>query len=398
MNTFKKIYCRAFQLAFRIVLPVLPYRDPKIINKIPEIVKILEKEKHKKPIIITDNTIKSLGLTTELETSLKENGYEYALFTETVPNPTTEVVEKAVKMYIENNCDCIIAFGGGSPMDCAKATGARIARPKASLSKLAGLLRVHWKIPTLIAIPTTAGTGSETTLAAVITDSETRHKYTMNDFALIPPYAVLDPKVTHSLPTHIAATTGIDALTHAVEAYIGGTTCKKSREDAETAVKLIFENIEKAAIDKDINSQKNMLVAAHRAGRAFSMSYVGYIHAVSHSLSGKYDMPHGLTNAIILPIVLEKYGNTVYKKLAKLARCANISVNECSDEILAKKFIEAIRDLNKKLGIPEKISGINGQDIPEMAKYADKEANPLYPVPILWDANELEQIYYDVME
>lgn len=398
MNTFKKIYCRAFQLAFRIVLPVLPYRDPKIINKIPEIVKILEKEKHKKPIIITDNTIKSLGLTTELETSLKENGYEYALFTETVPNPTTEVVEKAVKMYIENNCDCIIAFGGGSPMDCAKATGARIARPKASLSKLAGLLRVYWKIPTLIAIPTTAGTGSETTLAAVITDSETRHKYTMNDFALIPPYAVLDPKVTHSLPTHIAATTGIDALTHAVEAYIGGTTCKKSREDAETAVKLIFENIEKAAIDKDINSQKNMLVAAHRAGRAFSMSYVGYIHAVSHSLSGKYDMPHGLTNAIILPIVLEKYGNTVYKKLAKLARCANISVNECSDEILAKKFIEAIRDLNKKLGIPEKISGINGQDIPEMAKYADKEANPLYPVPILWDANELEQIYYDVME
>ena len=283
-------------------------------------------------------------------------------------------------------------------MDCAKATGARIARPKKELAKLAGLLRVHWKLPTIIAIPTTAGTGSETTLAAVITDSETRHKYTMNDFALIPPYAVLDSKITQSLPTHIAATTGMDALTHAVEAYIGGTTCKKSREDAETAVKLIFENIEKAAIEKDIKAQKEMLIAAHRAGRAFSKSYVGYIHAVSHSLSGKYDMPHGLTNAIILPIVLEKYGNTVYKKLAKLAECANISCNKYSDEILAKKFIEAIKDLNKKLGIPEKISGINEQDITEMAKYANKEANPLYPVPILWDAKELEQIYYDVME
>lgn len=398
MRIIKKLYCRAFQLAFRIVLPILPYRDPKIINKIPEITKILEKEKYKKPIIITDNTIKSLGLTEELETSLKKNGYVYALFSETVPNPTTEVVEKAVKMYIENNCDCIIAFGGGSPMDCAKATGARIARPKTSLSKLAGLLRVHWKIPTLIAIPTTAGTGSETTLAAVITDSETRHKYTMNDFALIPPYAVLDPKVTHSLPAHLAATTGMDALTHAVEAYIGGTTCKKTRNDAETAVKLIFENIEKAATDKDINAQKNMLVAAHRAGRAFSMSYVGYIHAVSHSLSGKYDMPHGLTNAIILPVVLQKYGKTVYKKLAKLAKCANIGDSNNNDEILAKKFICAIKDLNKRLGIPEKIIGINSHDISKMAKYADKEANPLYPVPILWDAKELEQVYYDVME
>lgn len=398
MKTIKKIYCRTFQLVFRIASPILPYRDPKIIHHVTDIHKTLKEKGFKNPIIITDRTIKSLGLTDELENSLKEHNFDYALFSETVPNPTTEVVEKAVKMYNDNNCDCIIAFGGGSPMDCAKATGARIARPKKNLTQLSGLLKVHWKLPAIIAIPTTAGTGSETTVAAVITDSETRHKYTMNDFALIPPYAVLDPHVTHSLPTHIAASTGIDALTHAVEAYIGGTTCKKSREDAETAIKLIFENIEKAAIDKDIKAQEQMLIAAHRAGRAFSRSYVGYIHAVSHSLSGKYDMPHGLTNAIILPVVLEKYGSKVYKKIAKLARCANIEYNECNNEVLAIKFIDAIKDLNKRLGIPEKISGINEADIPKMAKYADKEANPLYPVPILWDAKELEQIYYDIME
>lgn len=348
--------------------------------------------------MVTDKILGETDAFKLLTNSLKEHNVNYILFDETVPNPTSDIVEKVVSIYNENHCNCFIAFGGGSPMDCAKAAAARIARPKRTLEQLSGLIRIWKKLPTVIAIPTTAGTGSETTPTAVITDAKTRHKYTMNDFVLIPAHCVLDYRTTLTLPKHIAATTGIDALTHAVEAYIGRTTFKKSRKDAEDAVKLIFENIEKAVFEKDRQALENMLIASHKAGRAFSRSYVGYIHAVSHSLSGKYNMPHGLTNAVILPIGLEAYGSVVYKKLAKLARCANIGCSDYNDEMLALKFIEAIRDLNKKLDIPEKLSGINKADIPEMAKYADKEGNPLYPVPILWNAKELEQIYYDVME
>lgn len=398
MKTIKKIYCRTFQTAFKIAGPILPYKDPQIIYNVEETYKILENKTHKKPVLVTDKILSSTEAFKLLEQSLKNKGVNYILFDETVPNPTSYLVEKVVRIYNENNCDCFIAFGGGSPMDCAKAAAARIARPKRTLQQLSGLIRICKKLPTVIAIPTTAGTGSETTPTAVITDAKTRHKYTMNDFVLIPAHCVLDYRTTRSLPQHIAATTGVDALTHAVEAYIGRTTYKKTRKDCENAVKLIFGNIEKAVFEKEETALENMLIASHKAGRAFSRSYVGYIHAVSHSLSGKYNMPHGLTNAVIMPWVLEKYGNKVYNKLAKLALVAGIGNKGMPKDKLAKLFIEEIRKLNKKLGIPQKLEGIKAEDIPEMAKYADKEGNPLYPVPILWDAKELEQIYYDVME
>lgn len=398
MNIFKKTYCRIFQICFRAALPVLPYRNPKIHETVRNVPDILKKHNLYKPLIVTDKTIRSLKLTEELENALSDSGIDFVVFDETVPNPTTAIVEAALKKYNQNSCDALIAFGGGSPMDCAKAVGARVARPNKSLSQLAGILRVIKKIPLLIAIPTTSGTGSETTLACIITDSETRHKYAMNDFPLIPDYAVLDPNITHSLPYEIAATTGMDALTHAVEAYIGRSTSKETRADSEKAVELIFKNIENASEHKSYDAEKAMLYAAHYAGRAFTRSYVGYIHAVSHSLSGEYNMPHGLTNAIILPIVLKKYGAAVYKKLARLAEFANIGDKNDSDKVRAEKFISAIESLNNKLGIPSKIKGINTKDVPKLAAYADKEANPLYPVPILWNAKELEEIYYEIME
>ena len=398
MNIFKKTYCRIFQVCFRAALPVLPYRSPEIFETVHDVPELLKKHNLYKPLIVTDKTIHSLKLTEELENALADSGIDFVVFDETVPNPSTAIVEAALKTYNQNSCNALIAFGGGSPMDCAKAVGARVARPNKTLSEIAGILRVIKKIPLLIAIPTTSGTGSETTLAAIITDSETRHKYAINDFPLIPDYAVLDPNITHSLPYGIAATTGMDALTHAVEAYIGRSTSKQTRSDSEKAVELIFKNIENAAEHKSYDAEKAMLYASHYAGRAFTRSYVGYVHAVSHSLSGEYNMPHGLTNAIILPIVLKKYGEAVYKKLACLAKFANIGDNNDSDKVRAEKFISAIESLNKKLGIPSKISGIKTKDIPKLAAYADKETNPLYPVPILWNAKELEEIYYEIME
>jgi alcohol dehydrogenase class IV len=269
---------------------------------------------------------------------------------------------------------------------------------------MAGILKVRKRIPTLIAIPTTAGTGSETTLAAVMIDSETRHKFAINDFPLIPRYAVLAPEMIHTLPPSIAAETGIDALTHAVEAYIGRSTTKGTRADAMEAVRLVFENLDKSCNHESTEAEAAMLRASHLAGRAFTRSYVGYVHAVSHSLSGKYNLPHGRTNATLLPVVLRMYGSCVHKKLARLAVCAGLgdksngAESTESVEVLAEAFISAIEKMNTRHGIPEYIPEIKEEDIGILSRYAAKEANPLYPVPKLWDAQELESIYRKVMK
>ncbi|MCM1125713.1 MAG: iron-containing alcohol dehydrogenase [Lachnospiraceae bacterium] len=396
MNIFKKIYCRCFQTAFRIALPVLPYRNPEVREHISEIPEILKKEAVVKPLIITDQTLSSIGAVDGLQKSLTQSGTDYALFDGAFPNPTTALARQASAYYRKNQCDGLIAFGGGSPMDLAKAVGVMLARPDKPLEKLAGILKVHRKLPVLIAIPTTAGTGSETTLAAVLIDADTRHKFTINDFPLIPKYAVLDPSTIHTLPVSIAASTGLDALTHAVEAYIGRSTTRQTRADAETAVKLIFENFDTAVRHETVTAERAMLKASHYAGRAFTRSYVGYIHAVSHSLSGQYDLPHGWTNAVLLPLVLKRYGSAVWKKLAKLAVCAGLGTPEEGDNILAERFISAIEEKNRLYDIPCHIDAVRKEDIPLLASHADKEANPLYPVPVLWDAKELEVIYQEV--
>ena len=262
-----------------------------------------------------------------------------------------------------------------------------------------GILKVHKRLPLLIAIPTTAGTGSETTLAAVITDAQTRYKYAINDFPLIPRYAVLDPKVTLSLPPAVTASTGMDALTHAVEAFIGNSTTYGTRKDALLAVKLIFENLDIVYNDgSNLDARRNMLHASFYAGCAFTKSYVGYVHAVAHSLGGQYNVPHGYANAVILPMVLEAYGSAVYKKLDKLAVEAGIADPEDSYEEGAKKFIQAIKDMKLRFHIGNTIPEIREEDIPKLAHYADKEANPLYPVPVLMNARELENFYYGLME
>lgn len=280
-------------------------------------------------------------------------------------------------------------------MDCAKAVGARAVKPNQSLAQMKGILKIHKKLPLLMAVPTTAGTGSETTLAAVITDADTRYKYAINDFPLIPRYAVLDPKVTLSLPPFITATTGMDALTHAVEAYIGNSTTIDTRKDALKAVKLIFENIYTAYDHGDnIQARRNMLHASFYAGCAFTKSYVGYVHAVAHSLGGEYNVPHGLANAILLPMVLREYGSCIDKKLHNLAVAAGLADKSTPDHEAAELFIQAIEEMKAKFGIGNTVKEIQETDIPKLAHYADKEANPLYPVPKLMDASELEKFYY----
>lgn len=398
MNTLRKIYCRAFQKAFHIAIPFLPYRKPKIAGSVKELPEIIMRHKCTHVLIITDGGIMKLGLTRRLEKALKEAGIPYTIYDKTIANPTTVNVREALELYHKEGCDAIIGFGGGSSMDCAKAVGACAVKPNQSLAQMKGILKVHKKLPLLMAVPTTAGTGSETTLAAVITDADTRYKYAINDFPLIPRYAVLDPKVTLSLPPFITATTGMDALTHAVEAYIGNSTTIDTRRDALKAVKLIFENIDIAYEHGDnIQARRNMLHASFYAGCAFTKSYVGYVHAVAHSLGGQYNVPHGLANAILLPLVLREYGSCIDKKLHRLAIAAGLADKNTPDHEAAELFIRAIEEMKERLGIVNIVKEIQETDILKLAHYADKEANPLYPVPKLMDASELEKFYYMLM-
>lgn len=397
MNIFKRLYCRTYQGIFKLALPILPYREPKLLNSNEEVINVLLSKNINNILLITDKSIKGLGLTKSLEETIKTNKLNLFIYDETIPNPTTQNVFDALKVFKDNHCQALIAFGGGSVIDCAKAVGAKVARPNKTLKQMKGILKVGKTIPLLIAVPTTAGTGSETTLASVITDSETRHKYAINDFPLIPHYALIDAKLTVGLPKHITSTTGMDALTHAIEAYIGRSTTKFTRAHALSATKTIFDNLLIAYNEpSNLKARENMLKAAYDAGLAFTRSYVGYVHAIAHTLGGKYNVPHGLANAIILPYVLKAYGKKVYKKLWKIGVYAGLFDSFVSYEEGAKIFISKIEELNASMNIPTKIKEINKNDIPKLAKIAEKEGNPLYPVPVLMTAKQLEQIYYQI--
>lgn len=395
MNIFFKAYCRIFQTVFRLALPILPYKDPAIARSVGDVPSIIKGKGLSHPLIVTDRNLMGAGVVQPLIDALEESGVDYTVFDDVVFNPTTETVDNALEAYRANGCDCLVAFGGGSPMDAAKATGARVACPKKSLKKMKGILKVGKKLPYLIAIPTTCGTGSETTLAAVIVDAETRHKYAINDFPLIPKVAVLDATVLKGLPAKLVASTGLDALTHAVEAYIGRSTTKRTRADALVAMKLIFENL-KQACDGDMTAKAHMLDAAHYAGRAFSKSYVGYVHALAHALGGKYNVPHGLANAVLLPMVLQEYGKKAFNKLKKAAVYCGFASKSDAKEDAAKAFLYKLFELESALDIPKGFDCIDENDIPELSRYAAKEANPLYPVPVLWDEKKLASIYKKV--
>lgn len=283
-------------------------------------------------------------------------------------------------------------------MDCAKAAAARVTNPKIPVKKMRGVLKLHHKLPPFFAVPTTAGTGSETTLAAVVTDTATHEKNAINDPRLKPKFAVLDPELTVGLPPHITSTTGMDALTHAVEAYIGKSNVKSTEAYAEKATKMIFENIETAYADgKNIDARNNMLKASFYAGQAFTRAYVGYVHAIAHNLGGHYGVPHGLANAIILPYVLEYYGESAHKRLAKLAVIAGVKTDG-TDKEKAEAFIEAIKTLNKNMNIPDKFDMVQEKDIPVIVERALKEGNPLYPVPKIMDKADCEAVIRRMMK
>ncbi len=396
----EKAYYRSFQAVFNIGARCLYWRRPVevsgtgSIGKIPE---LLRREKVSKAMIVTGPSV-GKKLAPHITGALENAGISYVMFAEVEANPSVDTVEKIRELYVENGCDGMIALGGGSPMDAAKAAAARVVRPGRTLDQMAGLLRVGKKLPPFIAVPTTAGTGSETTIAAVITDTATHHKYALMDLNLVPKYAVLDPEMTRGLPPKITATTGMDALTHAVEAYVCWTyNTKESLRCAEEATVDIFRYLERAYRNgDDMEARTKMLIASNKAGFAFTRAGVGNVHAIAHTLGGLYNTPHGLANAVILPIVLEDYGEAVYPKLARLAELTGTAVSGAEKD-KAEAFIREIRAMNARMEIPTGFDFIKDKDIPQMITWALKEANPTYPVPVVYDRKRCEKVIRRVM-
>lgn len=399
MLALEKAFCRVYQKVFFVFQCFLDWSEPQLltgpgaVKKLPALIK---EKGLSKVLVVTDKGLTGLGLLNGLYEELQKEGIGYVVYDGVQPNPTIDNIEEARQMYVDNGCQGIIAFGGGSPMDCAKIAGARVVKPNQPVVKMRGVMKIMKKLPPFFAVPTTAGTGSETTLAAVVSNPKTHEKNACNDPVLRPKYAVLDPELTVGLPPHITSTTGMDALTHAVEAYIGKSNVKSTKNYAEKATALIFSNLETAYNDgKNIEARNNMLLASFYAGMAFTRAYVGYVHAVAHNLGGQYGIPHGLANAVILPVVLEKFGSAIYPQLASLADVAGVAGQ--TEEEKAKNFIAEIYAMNERMNIPKGFTQIKEEDIPIIVERALKEGNPLYPVPVIWDKPEMTELVKSLM-
>ena len=348
---------------------------------------------HSKILIVTDSIISKLGLLNSLTDALTAGGAQFVVFDEITPDAPIPLIEKGIAFYQSHDCDAIVAFGGGSSMDASKAIAVSVANPHKSLHQLAGYFKGLRTPVRVYAVPTTAGTGSEVTVAAVISDPQTHKKLVIVDPRMVPKMAALDPSLMTGLPPHITAATGIDALTHAIEAFVGHWTTPYSDGMALSAVGLIFENLRTAYRNgKDLAAREKMSLASTYAGFAFTRANVGYVHAIAHQFGGLYHTPHGLANAIMLPLVLKFSSPAITERLALLALRAKVGKPGEADEVLAQKFLDAVDQLNHDLGIPTTLEALREEDIPALAKAACWEAHTGYPVPRYLSQAECEDL------
>ena len=330
------------------------------------------------------------GVVAEFANAAAAAGVNVEVFSDVTPDPDIACVEAAASFYRARGCEAIVALGGGSVIDCAKIAGALAVHPGKRARDLVGTMKVHAVTPFLVAVPTTAGTGSEATAAAVVTDPERQRKYAVSDLDLTPDLAVLDPQLLIGLPADMTAYTGMDALTHAVEAYTNRFGSQAARDYAREAVQVIFRDLAASCANgSDIALRGNLLTASYYAGIAFTNNMVGYVHAIAHGIGGRYHVQHGLANAVLLPIVMEEFGAAAEPRLAELADAVGLAGADVHEKATA--FIAAIRDLAATIGIPSTLPAIREEDIPSLALGAMSEGNPAYPVPEQWGRRHFQR-------
>ena len=365
-------------------LKYFPVPTPECIvgaQSVQDVPALLNSYKGKHPLIVTDNTLLELGVVEQVLKPLDAQNIAYHLYSDIAPDPDFETVRTGVEQYHQGECDSLILIGGGSVIDCGKAIAASVATKK-DISKLVGLLRVHRFVPPMIAIPTTAGTGSECTIAAIVTDSQQGIKCAVNDPFLVPKCAILDPTLMTGLPPHITAHTGIDALTHGIESYLSGYAGRFSKDQSIRAIKTVFTMLPIAYENgQDLEAREAMALASYQAGLAFTRTYIGYVHAIAHQLGAIYHLPHGLANAIVLPKVLAYCRPNIDGKLAELARATGISDSPENTQAAAL-FMEKLAELLDALDIPKSVAVLKSSDIDLIAQRAIDEAFGQYPVPV----------------
>jgi alcohol dehydrogenase class IV len=352
---------------------------------------------HRKILIVTDRVVSGMGLPDALTRALADGGAAHVTFDAITPDAPIPLIEQGIAFYEKEGCDAVVAFGGGSPMDAAKTIAHAVANRKHP-RQLVGYFKGLRSPAPIYAVPTTAGTGSEVTVAAVISDPKTNKKLVIADTRLVPTMAALDPSLMTRLPRHVTAATGMDALTHAVEAFVGQWATSHSDRMALAAVGLVYGNLRVAYRNgRNLAAREQMALAATYGGLAFTRANVGYVHAIAHQLGGKYHTPHGLANAIMLPHVLAFLSPAITKKLAILAVRAGVGKEGERPALLAKKFLRSVEALNRDLGIPRHLDALREADIPGLAKDACWEADTNYPVPRYMSPATCEEILRKVL-
>ena len=391
MNVIKIAYARTFQFFLRIASKIVRFPIPMTKERLEDIPTLLNSNGLKCPILIVSNTVSKGKRYESFIKMLEANQIKYFPYIGIASDPTFKTIEVLAGFYKAHECDSIIAIGGGSVIDAAKAMGVLVSNKYKNLSRFKGVLKVKKKLPYFIAVPTTAGTGSEASIASVVTNEETKDKFAISDGKLVPKVAILDDSLLKGLSSELVATTGMDAFTHAIESYMNHAGNKKSKEYAKKSLYLIKNHLYEFYSDRENDiARHNMLYASFYAAISFTRSYVGYVHALAHAIGGVYHKPHGYLIAILLPYVLEAYGKKAYKALAKASIEMGIGSNTASREENALSLISWIRELNQKMGIPNSLDNlINEKDYLPLAEHASIEANPWYPVPKELDKNEL---------
>jgi alcohol dehydrogenase len=393
----KYIYYRFVQwlmygLSFiiRIPKPIIISGQGRIVDAAP----FLNKADIKKVLIVTDQFIHQSGLMNPLLDAFKQMSIDVVIYADVLPDPTITQLETAKDIYRNQHCQAIIGIGGGSSLDCAKGAAALIATGK-TVPQLKGLLKVRLAPPFMVMIPTTAGTGSEATVAVVVSNPDTKEKYAISDPILVPKLAILDPQLTVSLPKHLTAYTGIDALTHALEAHLNLYQSRFVKKAIREAFIGIHQHLVQSYLQPDdLIHRQGMLDASIQAGMAFTRSYVGYIHGIAHTLGGFYHVPHGLANAIVLPKIIELYGPRIDQKLAIIADWLSLAQPTSPVKEKADATRLYVKELFKILNVPDRLSfSIQETDIPLMLERVRREVYPFYPVPVFLSKKQLQSVY-----
>jgi alcohol dehydrogenase len=388
-------FYRVFMFALKISTKILNFRQPELFSGPGASLQLCEaiaKSGVRKLLVVSDAMLVKIGLLQPMLDKLKALGVQTVLYDGVQPDPTIEQIETGLAMLKREQCTAILAIGGGSSMDAAKVIAARATNPH-KIAWMAGLMRILFKPMPLYVVPTTAGTGSEVTIAAVVSDPANTRKFAIMDPKLVPVGAALDGQLMTGLPPAITAATGMDALTHAVEAYISRNAMTDTDAEALTATKLIMENLPRAmANGADIEARQNMALASYKAGVAFTKAGVGYVHAISHNFGARYHVPHGLANAIVLPYVLDYSKPECIQRLADLAEAGGLKQGNESAAELADRFIAHVRKLNGDFRIPSKVEKLKAADIPAITDAALKEAHWTYAVPRYMDRPTCENL------